>query len=233
MCNLACIDFARRRLGRSDVAGKRVLEVGSRAVQSPDLRLRPYLTTLEPSSLLGVDVIAGEGVDQILDATDLVRELGAATFDVVVCTEVVEHVRDWRRVFHNLKGVLRPGGVLLLTTRSPGFPYHAWPHDYWRYTADDLRRILADLDVEAIEPDPSAPGVLVQARKPLDFAERDPGALALPTVVGGRRRRVPPSRPRVLLHRLAVRAGHATRALMRRLGSPPTPVSTSGSGPSA
>jgi SAM-dependent methyltransferase len=228
MCNLACIDFARRHLGRDDVAGKRVLEVGSRAVQSPDLRLRPYLTTLEPAVLLGVDVTAGEGVDRILDAGDLVRELGAASFDVVVCTEVVEHVRDWRRIFRNLKGVLRPGGVLLLTTRSPGFPYHAWPHDYWRYTADDLRRILSDLDVEAIETDPSAPGVLLRARKPHDYAERDPGALRLPTVVGGRRRRLPPSRPRILLHRFAVRARHAGRALARRLGGPPSPAPGAG-----
>lgn len=217
MCNLACIDFARRRLGREDVWGKRVLEVGSRAVQSPDLTLRPVLSSLEPSFLLGVDAIAGPGVDRILDAGDLVRELGPNSFDVVVCAEVVEHVRDWRRVFHNLKGVLRPGGVLLLTTRSPGFPYHAWPHDYWRYNADDLRGILSDLRIEAIEADPSAPGVLVQARKPLDFAERDPGALRLSTVVGGRRRRRPPSRPRVLLHRFAVRARHATRAAVERV----------------
>src|SRR5262245_791858 len=129
MCNQACIAFGTQQLGAGDIAGKRVLEVGSRIVQSPDLTLRPHLVSLRPSLLLGVDAEPGQGVDRVVDAGALVDTFGPGAFDTVVCTEVVEHVRDWRSVFTNLKGVLRPGGVLLLTTRSPGFPYHGWPHD--------------------------------------------------------------------------------------------------------
>lgn len=205
MCNRACLDFGRRQLTAADVAGRRVLEVGSRVVQSPDLTLRHHLESLRPASLLGVDREPGPGVDRVLDAGDLVAALGAESFDVVVCTELVEHVRDWRRVFHNLKAVLRRGGVLLLTTRSPGFPYHAFPHDYWRFTPDDLRAILADMRLEAIERDPSSPGVLVKARKPADFAERDLVSLGLLAVFGGARRRRPPSLARLVCHRVALR----------------------------
>ena len=205
MCNRACLDFGRRQLVADDVAGQRILEVGARVVQSPDLTLRHHLESLRPASLVGVDAEPGLGVDRVLDAGELVAAFGLESFDVVVCTELVEHVRDWRRVFHNLKAVLRPGGVLLLTTRSPGFPYHAWPHDYWRFTLDDLRAILADMHLEALESDPSAPGVLVKARKPEGFVERDLASFRLLAVVGGARRQRPPSFARVVCHRIALR----------------------------
>ena len=61
------------------------------------------------------------------------------------------------------------GGYLLLTTRSPGFPYHGFPGDYWRFTTADMRRIIEDagLDVITVADDkPDTPGVLVFARKP-------------------------------------------------------------------
>jgi SAM-dependent methyltransferase len=220
MCNQACIAFGTRHLGPDDIAGKRVIEVGSRIVQDLDTTLRHHLASLRPELLLGVDAEPGRGVDRIVDAGDLVAAFGPASFDAVVCTEVVEHVRDWRRAFDNLKGVLRPGGVLLLTTRSPGFPYHGWPRDYWRFTAADLRAILADMQIEALAEDPSAPGVLVKARKPEAFVAKDLSAMRLPSAVGGARRRRPPPLVRIALHRLALR----TRGWLRYrgwLGPPP------------
>jgi SAM-dependent methyltransferase len=213
MCNHACVAFGTRHLGSDEITGKRVLEVGARIVQSPELTLRHHLDALRPSLQLGVDVEPGPGVDRVVDAADLVSELGAGSFDAVVCTEVVEHVRDWRRVFHNLKAVLRPGGVLLLTTRSPGFPYHGWPRDYWRYTPEDVREILGDMHIEALERDPSSPGVLAKARKPEPFVERDLSRVRLPTVVGGRRRGAPPSACRLALHQTAQRVRGFLRSL--------------------
>jgi SAM-dependent methyltransferase len=38
------------------------------------------------------------------------------TFDLVVCLEVVEHMAEPAAEFHELQRVLRPGGLLLLTT---------------------------------------------------------------------------------------------------------------------
>ena len=54
-------------------------------------------------------------------------------FDVIACTEVLEHVADWDWAFRNLVSVLAPGGIVLVT--CPHFyPLHEKPHDYWRPT---------------------------------------------------------------------------------------------------
>jgi 2-polyprenyl-6-hydroxyphenyl methylase/3-demethylubiquinone-9 3-methyltransferase len=47
--------------------------------------------------------------------------LADATFDVVVCVDVLEHVSDLDRVLREIRRVLRPGGVFLFDTinRNP------------------------------------------------------------------------------------------------------------------
>ena len=44
-----------------------------------------------------------------------------ATYDLVVCSEVLEHVEPWREIVDNIARVLKPGGLLVLTTpNDPG-----------------------------------------------------------------------------------------------------------------
>jgi hypothetical protein len=98
---------------------------------------------------------------------------------------MLEHVRDWHEAVVNLKGLLRPGGHLLITTRSAGFPYHAWPYDFWRYELDDFRRIFADMDILTLESDSASPGVFMFARRPDPYRGHTP-ELALLSIVTGR-----------------------------------------------
>jgi len=183
VCTSSVTGFAERALARADVEGKAVLEVGSRDVNGS---VRPYIETLSPKSYVGVDIEAGPRVDQVVDAARLIETFGAGSFDIVVTTEMLEHVRDWRTVMANLKGVLRPGGLLLITTRSIGFRYHAYPHDYWRYEAADMRTILSDFDLLILESDAAEPGIFVLARK--SVGERpQPHDVALHSIITGRR----------------------------------------------
>lgn len=48
-------------------------------------------------------------------AADLQRERVERTFDVVLCTEVIEHLDDRRAAFTQLAAMVRPGGTLLVT----------------------------------------------------------------------------------------------------------------------
>ena len=180
MCNKAAADFVRAHLGKEEVAGRSVLEVGACNVNGS---VRPAVEALGPAAYVGVDIVPGPGVDRFCGINDLVKVFGAGVFDVVVCTEVLEHVRDWRGALSNLKNVLKPGGVLLVTTRSPGFSYHGWPHDFWRYDSGDALALFSDFELEAALPDQSAPGVFLKARRPAAFREKDLSGYALYSVL--------------------------------------------------
>jgi SAM-dependent methyltransferase len=170
MCHQSCLDFVFSHLSVDEIEGSAVLEVGSRDVNGS---VRPFVERGGPTSYVGVDIEAGPGVDEICDASGLVDRFGRERFDLVLSTELLEHVRDWRQAVNQMKEVLRPGGTLVITTRSRGFGVHAYPHDYWRYEPDDMSRIFGDLRIESIERDPTRPGVFLKAQKPADFtAER-------------------------------------------------------------
>lgn len=60
------------------------------------------------------------------------------TFDYVIADQVLEHVRKpWIGV-EEVRRVLKPGGLTILTSALI-FPVHGVPHDYWRFTPDGLR----------------------------------------------------------------------------------------------
>lgn len=162
--------FVQERLSRSDVAGKRVLEVGSLDVNGS---VRGIAAAFEPDEYIGVDIRPGPKVDVVCDASKLVDFFGVERFDLVLSTEMLEHAEDWRGAVSNMKRVLAPGGLLLLTTRSPGFPQHDHPGDYWRFTAQDGLEIFADMEELEVTADSMAPGILVHARKPSPFSELD------------------------------------------------------------
>jgi len=185
MCNPACIDFGARVVSVDDVRGKRVIEVGSMNVNGS---LRATIEALGPAKYIGVDLGEGPGVDEVCPAEALVARFGEASFDLVVCTEMLEHVREWRVAVTNLKGLVAPGGVLLVTTRSKGFPYHEYPFDYWRFEPDDMRAIFADFAIEVLERDTYMPGVFMKARrKAADAPEPHLGDYKLYAIVAARR----------------------------------------------
>jgi SAM-dependent methyltransferase len=156
--------WVRQALTGPEVAGRRVLEVGAQDVNGS---VRPDVEALGPAVYLGVDQALGPRVDQVVDATQLYATFGRDSWDVVVSTEMLEHARDWRGCLANMVSVLRPGGLLVLTTRSPGFPYHGFPEDHWRFPVTTMGRIIAEVGIQQLEliPDWDCPGVFCKARK--------------------------------------------------------------------
>lgn len=151
-----------------DITGKRVVEVGSMNFNGS---LRSHVDALAPLCYIGVDFVAGNGVDVVCDAGDLVKHFGAHAFDTVISTEMLEHAEDWRAAISAMKRVLVPGGFLLLTARAPGFKLHGYPHDWHRFTCSDMNKIFADFEIVRLAPDGQVPGVMLAARKPKAWSE--------------------------------------------------------------
>ena len=62
-----------------------------------------------------------------------------SSFDVVLCTQVLEHCDDPDQAVRELRRVTRPGGRVLASTHGVQV-YHPSPEDYWRWTHTGLTR---------------------------------------------------------------------------------------------
>jgi len=124
--------------------GKRVLEVGSRYVNGS---VKPIVELVKPSEYVGIDMLPGRNVDLVLPVEKLLSHFPPARFDIVISTETLEHIADWRSAIVSMKAVLSPLGEIFLTVPSRGFPYHEYPCDYWRFEVDDLRAIFRDFKI--------------------------------------------------------------------------------------
>ena len=184
MCHQSCIDFVRRVLTKEDIEGKKIIEVGSLDVNGS---VRPYIETFKPRQYIGVDIAIGPGVDEICDAKDIAERYGRESFDVVITTELLEHVKDWRKVINNLKDIVIPNGIILITTRSKGFGYHGFPSDYWRFEKDDMKYIFSDFVIKQLEKDPLASGIFVKAKKPQYFSKVELSNYVLYSIIARRK----------------------------------------------
>lgn len=152
--------WVRKKVREHDLRDLNVLEVGS---YDENGSVRSMFT----GGYLGVDMRDGPGVDRVADASAL--PFGIESFDFVISTEMLEHDKTFWLSMREMGRVLKPGGLLLITTRGNGFPLHAYPDDYFRFmpSAAPLLLELASCDVvETLEdPDPQAPGIFALGRK--------------------------------------------------------------------
>jgi ubiquinone/menaquinone biosynthesis C-methylase UbiE len=82
--------------------------------------------------------------------------LGDGEFDLVLCAETIEHVRDVQLLLSEARRVLRPGGMLAVTTpatRALMRPPHPLSPHLRFFSRRSLARVLDELgfDVRSIE----------------------------------------------------------------------------------
>jgi SAM-dependent methyltransferase len=118
-----------------------VLDVGAKSA--------PYRSLIKAKEYLTLDIQPESRADIIGDIHAIPRE--SESVDAVICTEVLEHCRDPRLAVSELRRLLRPGGVCLLTTRFIHL-YHPDPQDYFRFTSDGLRELFRDFSTVEVVP---------------------------------------------------------------------------------
>lgn len=117
--------------------GVRVLDVGC--------GVQPYypLFAEVASDYDGNDVEPGPRITYVSGAESL--PIPDAQYDLVLCTQVLEHVRHPQRALSEMTRVLVPGGHLFLTTVGV-YPFHPHPGDYWRWTQQGFEAMFEDTD---------------------------------------------------------------------------------------
>jgi SAM-dependent methyltransferase len=184
MCNRAVIEFGRVVIKEDDVRGKDIIELGAYDVNGS---LRPYVQSLNPRKYVGVDNVEGPGVDIIADVTNLLEHFVYASFDLVIATELLEHVKDWRKAVSNIKHIIKPGGKALITVPSRGCGFHACPEDHWRFESEDIKIIFSDFIIEDLWKSPAIEGVFLKAKRPTNLIEFDTSKYKLYSIIRRRR----------------------------------------------
>ncbi len=135
---------------------KKILDVGSRDVNGNIFGIMNIGHFGKKALISGVDQFVGvdmykdaesKGVDIKLNAHDLDQEWKEPTFDLVTCTEMLEHDDMFWLSVEQMRKVLVTGGYLFITVPSLSHGLHNHPKDYYRF----FETVLTDVFFKGME----------------------------------------------------------------------------------
>lgn len=136
----------------------KVLDVGSRDVNGS---LKDMF--FSDCDYTGIDIMEGKNVDFNTSAVDW-NSLGPTEYNTIVCTEVLEHDKDWCQTIDAMISMLREGGLLIITAAGPKRAEHGT-----KRTTPELSPATTDyyqnIEIEHLE----------QAFKPMCFCKYEYG----------------------------------------------------------
>lgn len=105
--------------------------------------LKKYEPLFAKSEYRTFDADSITGADIVGDIHAIPLEDGSV--DAIICSSVLEHVRDPLRAADELRRIVRKGGVVFCLVPST-YPYHShgarYP-DYWRFFEETVRELFA------------------------------------------------------------------------------------------
>jgi ubiquinone/menaquinone biosynthesis C-methylase UbiE len=93
------------------------------------------------STIKTADISPLSDADYIIDICKYNKIINDNTFDIVVCTEVLEHTLRPFDAINEIHRILKPNGALLMSTPF-NFRIHGPLPDCWRFTEHGIRSML-------------------------------------------------------------------------------------------
>jgi len=116
-----------------------IYEFGSYQVsgQESAIDLRPMFSG---KRYVGADMRPGPGVDVVLNLHAI--DLRDASVGTALVLDTIEHVEFVREALKEVYRILDADGIVILSSVM-NFPIHSYPNDYWRFTPESFRSLLA------------------------------------------------------------------------------------------
>jgi hypothetical protein len=131
-----------------DVAG--IYDMGGNSKSYRDYQ-KYDLSKLFKNKITTVDLIDAEGVD-VVDDLERLSKIPDNTVGSIICSDVLEHVKNPFNVINSFERVLKPGAYIYLSTIFM-YPIHGALDkdknviDYWRFTPLCLRNLFANFQI--------------------------------------------------------------------------------------
>jgi SAM-dependent methyltransferase len=130
----------------SDVFEGPFLETGSKDYgNTQDLRS----LFKDRGEYIGCDMLSGKGVDIVQDFTvdfdTLSEAFNNKRFGTIFCLSVLEHCDNPFKMADNMVRLLKPDGHIVISVPF-SWQIHGYPHDYWRFTPQGLKKLFSDID---------------------------------------------------------------------------------------
>lgn len=133
-----------------------ILDIGGRALtENTDRSYKSIFNSIAKEYLVA-DICNGPGVTHVMPG-EYILPFDDDSIDLIVCGQVLEHVRNPFRSVAEMKRVLRKNGYMFLIAPSSG-PRHD-DLDCWRIMDDGFKAIAYDVGIKVIDDwvDRSAP----------------------------------------------------------------------------
>lgn len=141
-------EFAERAAARGTGPDFRVLDAGAGSAPYADLFAHLRYETADVAATPGKDY---SHITYQCDVIDVPVE--KETFDLVWCSQVLEHVPEPERALHEFFRILKPGGEAWLTAPFY-YQEHEKPWDFYRYTRFAWERFAKVVGFEVVEIEP-------------------------------------------------------------------------------
>lgn len=125
--------------------GTKVLSVGSAGEYGKHL---DQVAARVGFTVTSCDIDANRNPDIVDDIC--ASKIPPDSFDVVVMSSVLEHLKDPFEAARAIDRALRPGGYALLIVPFL-FPIHGRPNDYFRFTSYGLRHLFSHMRIDVLQ----------------------------------------------------------------------------------